>query len=80
MAGSEKFDVILLECGFTKIMVIKELRELRPDLPIEDIYRFVAGMPSIVMQNVSEAVAEEAKARLEEQYARVEIRPAGESL
>jgi ribosomal protein L7/L12 len=76
MSGSDLFDVILVECGYTKVQVIGELWRLRPDLPLEDIYRFVAGMPCTVMPSVTEAVAQAAKARLEAKYATVEIRTA----
>lgn len=67
-----EFDVILKDFGAQKIQVIRAVRELT-DLGLRESKELVEGAPSPVRQGVSKEEAEQAKARLEEAGAAVEI-------
>jgi large subunit ribosomal protein L7/L12 len=67
-----EFEVILKDFGAQKIQVIKAVRELTA-LGLRESKDLVEGVPSPVRQGVSKEEAEEAKARLEEAGAVVEI-------
>jgi len=67
-----EFDVILKDFGAQKIQVIRAVRELT-DLGLRESKELVEGVPSPVRQGVSKEEAEQAKARLEEAGAAVEI-------
>jgi large subunit ribosomal protein L7/L12 len=68
-----EFDVILKDFGAQKIQVIKAVRELT-DLGLRESKELVEGVPSPVKHGVSRDEAEQAKAKLEESGAVVEIR------
>lgn len=67
-----EFDVILKDFGAQKIQVIKAVRELT-DLGLRESKDLVEGVPSPVKQGVNKEEAEQAKAKLEEAGAVVEI-------
>jgi large subunit ribosomal protein L7/L12 len=67
-----EFDVVLKDFGAQKIQVIKAVRELTA-LGLRESKDLVEGVPSPVRQGISKEEAEEAKARLEEAGAVVEI-------
>jgi len=68
-----EFDVILKDFGAQKIQVIKAVRELT-DLGLRESKELVEGVPSPVKHGVSRDEAEQAKAKLEEAGAVVEIK------
>jgi large subunit ribosomal protein L7/L12 len=67
-----EFDVVLKDFGAQKIQVIRAVRELT-DLGLRESKELVEGAPNPVRQGVSKEEAEQAKARLEEAGAAVEI-------
>lgn len=67
-----EFDVVLKEIGPKKINVIKEVRALT-GLGLKEAKEVVDGAPNSVMEAVSKDAAEEAKAKLEEAGAVVEL-------
>jgi len=74
-AGEEKsdFDVILTSGGEKKIAVIKEVRALT-NLGLKEAKDLVDGAPKPVLEKVSKADAEKAKAALEGAGATVELK------
>jgi large subunit ribosomal protein L7/L12 len=68
-----EFDVVLKDFGAQKIQVIKAVRELT-DLGLRESKELVEGVPSAVRQAVSKEEAEQAKKKLEDAGAVVEIR------
>lgn len=72
-AEQTEFDVILTAAGDKKVQVIKAVRELT-GLSLTDAKAVVDGAPKAVKQKVAKADAEEAKAKLEEAGATVEIK------
>ena len=68
-----EFDVMLKDFGAQKIQVIKAVRELT-DLGLRESKELVEAVPSAVRQSVNKEEAEQAKARLEDAGAVVEIR------
>jgi len=68
-----EFDVILKEIGPKKINVIKAVRQLTT-LGLKEAKELVDSAPSTVMEAVSKEAAEDAKAKLEEGGAVVEIK------
>jgi large subunit ribosomal protein L7/L12 len=68
-----EFDVILKDFGAQKIQVIKAVRELT-DLGLRESKELVEGVPSPVKHGVSKEEADQAKVKLEEAGAVVEIR------
>ncbi|NLP48978.1 MAG: 50S ribosomal protein L7/L12 [Clostridiales bacterium] len=68
-----EFDVILSEVGSQKIKVIKAVRELT-GLGLAEAKAVVDGAPKAVKEQVSKEDAEEAKAKLEEVGATVELK------
>lgn len=68
-----EFDVILKDFGAQKIQVIKAVRQLT-DLGLRESKDLVEGVPSPVRQAVSKEEAEQAKAKLEEAGAVVEVK------
>ncbi|HWD95099.1 MAG TPA: 50S ribosomal protein L7/L12 [Acidimicrobiales bacterium] len=67
------FDVILTSGGDKKIQVIKEVRALT-SLGLKEAKDLVDGAPKPVLENVSKADAEKAKASLETAGATVELK------
>ena len=75
-AGAEEksdFDVILTSGGDKKIQVIKEVRALT-SLGLKEAKDLVDGAPKPVLEKVSKADAEKAKAALEAAGATVELK------
>ncbi len=68
-----EFDVVLKEVGPKKINVIKEVRALT-NLGLKEAKDVVDGAPSTLMEAVTKEAAQEAKAKLEEAGAVVEIK------
>jgi len=67
------FDVILTSGGDKKIQVIKEVRALT-SLGLKEAKDLVDGAPKPVLENVSKADADKAKAALESAGATVELK------
>lgn len=73
--GSEEkteFNVVLKEIGGNKIAVIKAVRELTP-LGLKEAKDLVEAAPKAVKEGVTKDEADEAKSKLEEAGAAVEI-------
>lgn len=68
-----EFDVVLTGFGDKKIGVIKEVRSIT-GLGLKEAKEVVEGVPSKVKEGVSKEDAEEAKKKLEEAGASVEIK------
>ncbi len=68
-----EFDVILVSGGEKKIQVIKEVRSLT-NLGLKEAKDLVDGAPKPVLEKVSKADAEKAKAALEAAGATVELK------
>ncbi len=75
-AAEEKteFDVVLAAAGDQKIGVIKAVRELKPDLGLQDAKALVDSAPKEVLTGVNKETAEEAKKKLEAAGAKVELK------
>jgi large subunit ribosomal protein L7/L12 len=69
-----EFTVVLTGGGDKKINVIKEVRGIRSDLGLKEAKDLVEGAPQNLLENVSKQVAEEAKKKLEEAGATVQIK------
>ncbi|MCA9939370.1 MAG: 50S ribosomal protein L7/L12 [Anaerolineales bacterium] len=68
-----EFDVVLTDFGAKKIQVIKEVRALT-GLGLKEAKDLVDGIPSKVMEAVSKEAAADAKTKLEEAGATVEVK------
>ena len=68
-----EFDVELTEVGPNKIKVIKVIRELT-GLGLKESKDLVEGAPKIVKEQLNKEEAEAAKAKLEEQGAKVTLK------
>ena len=68
-----EFNVILAEAGEKKVNVIKAVRELT-GLGLKEAKDVVDGAPSTVKEGISKAEAEDAKKKLEEAGAAVELK------
>ena len=75
-AAEEKteFYVILAEIGGNKISVIKAVRQLVPGLGLKEAKDLVEAAPKPILEGASKETAEEAKAKLEEAGAKVELK------
>ena len=74
-AGEEaktEFDVVLKSVGQAKINVIKAVRSIT-DLGLKEAKEFVDSAPKTLKEGVSEAEANEIKAKLEEAGAEVDL-------
>jgi large subunit ribosomal protein L7/L12 len=69
----DEFDVVLTSAGEKKIQVIKEVRGLT-SLGLKEAKELVEGAPTAVLEAVNKEQAEEAKAKLEEAGASVELK------
>ncbi|MDI6843544.1 MAG: 50S ribosomal protein L7/L12 [Anaerosomatales bacterium] len=69
----DTFDVVLASAGDKKIQVIKVVRELT-SLGLKEAKDLVDGAPKPVLEGVNKEKAEEAKAKLEEAGAVVELK------
>ena len=74
-AAEEKteFDVVHKEAGAQKIPVIKVVRELVPGLGLKEAKELVESAPQAIKKGVSKAEADEARKKLEEVGASVEV-------
>ncbi len=74
-AAEEKdsFDVVLANAGDKKIQVIKAVREIDSSLGLKEAKELVDAAPKPVLSGVNKERADEAKAKLEEAGATVEI-------
>lgn len=74
--GEEKssFTVVLTEAGSNKIAVIKALREIKPDLGLKEAKDMTEQVPAEVLVDAKKEEAEEAKKKLEEAGAKVELK------
>jgi len=68
------FDVVLTDMGSSKIPVIKAVRELVSGLGLADAKKLVESAPIPVLEGVSKDAAEEAKKKLEEAGAKIELK------
>ena len=75
-AAEEKdsFDVVIAAAGDKKIQVIKVVRELDSALGLKEAKDLVDAAPKAVLSGVNKEKAEEAKAKLEEAGATVEVK------
>ena len=69
----DEFDVILESAGDKKIQVIKEVRSLT-SLGLKEAKDLVDGAPKPVLEKVNKEKAEEAKAKLEGEGAKVTLK------
>jgi large subunit ribosomal protein L7/L12 len=75
-AGAEEkdnFDVVLAEAGGQKIQVIKVVRELT-SLGLKEAKDLVDSAPKAILEGAAKAAAEDAKAKLEEAGATIELK------
>ena len=72
-ADQSEFDVILTNAGDKKVNVIKVVRELT-GLGLKEAKDMVEAAPKAIKEKVSKAAADEAKAKLEEAGATVEVK------
>lgn len=68
------FDVILANSGANKIAVIKAVREINQNLGLKEAKDLVDSAPKPVSEGVSKEAAEEAKKKLTEAGATVELK------
>ena len=68
-----EFNVVLVEAGEKKVNVIKAVRELT-GLGLKEAKEKVDGAPQVVAEGVSKEAAEDAKKKLEEAGAKVEVK------
>lgn len=68
-----EFDVILADAGASKIKVIKAVREIT-SLGLKEAKELVEGAPKAIREGVSKEDAEDAKKKLEETGAKVEVK------
>ena len=68
-----EFTVVLTEAGANKVSVIKAVRELT-GLGLKEAKEKVDGAPQVIAEGVSKEAAEDAKKKLEEAGAKVELK------
>lgn len=69
-----EFDVVLTDAGANKIAVIKVVRELNQALGLVEAKNLVESAPKTILEGVKKEAAEEAKKKLEEAGAKVELK------
>lgn len=69
-----EFDVILADAGAQKIAVIKVVRELNQALGLVEAKNLVESVPKPVLEGIKKEEAAEAKKKLEEAGAKVELK------
>lgn len=69
----DTFDVVLTSAGEKKIQVIKEVRGLT-NLGLKEAKELVESAPGAILEGVDKAAAEDAKGKLEEAGATVELK------
>lgn len=70
----DAFTVVLTEAGANKINVIKVVRELVPSLGLKEAKDLVEAAPKAVLEDAKKDAATEAKKKLEEAGAKVELK------
>jgi len=70
----DSFDVVIAAAGDKKIQVIKVVRELDSALGLKEAKDLVDSAPKAVLSGVTKEKAEEAKAKLEEAGATIELK------
>ena len=75
-AAEEKteFDVVLADIGGNKIAVIKAVREVVSGLGLADAKKLVESAPAPIIEGAAKDAAEEAKKKLEEAGAKIELK------
>jgi large subunit ribosomal protein L7/L12 len=68
------FDVVLSAAGANKIAVIKAVREIKQDLGLKEAKDLVEKLPQKLLEGAKKDDAEEAKKKLEEAGAQVELK------
>ena len=68
------FNVILAQTGPNKIQVIKALRKIKPTLGLQETKKITESTPEEILHEVNKKEAEEAKKKLEESGATVELK------
>lgn len=68
------FNVILAQTGPNKIQVIKALREIKPNLGLQEAKKTTEETPQEILSQVNKKEAEEAKKKLETVGAKVELK------
>ena len=68
------FTVVLKGDGGKKIQVLKAVRELIPDLNLLDAKKLVESLPKELMKDIKKEAADEAKKKLTDAGAEVEIK------
>ena len=69
-----EFDVVLTEAGSNKISVIKAVREINSTLGLVEAKTLVESAPKPVLEGAKKEDAQEAKKKLEEAGAKVELK------
>ena len=69
-----EFDVVLTEAGANKIGVIKAVREINSTLGLVEAKNLVESAPKAVLEGAKKEDAQEAKKKLEEAGAKVELK------
>lgn len=72
-AEQTEFDVVLAEIGANKVSVIKAVREIT-GLGLKEAKDMVDGAPKAIKEGVDKEAAEEAKKKLEDAGAKVELK------
>lgn len=70
----DSFDVVITAAGDKKIQVIKVVREIDSSLGLKEAKDLVDAAPKAVLTGVNKEKAEEAKAKLEEAGASIELK------
>lgn len=69
-----EFDVVLLDSGVNKIGVIKAVREINPTLGLVEAKNIVESAPKTILEGAKKEDAQNAKKKLEEAGAKVELK------
>ncbi len=70
----DSFDVILVGDGGNKVQAIKAVRLIKSELGLKDAKELVEAAPTALLEGVGKDEAEEAKKKLEEAGAKVELK------
>ena len=70
----DSYDVVLLGDGGKKIDCIKAVRAMKSDLGLKEAKELVESAPKALLEGVTKDEAEEAKKKLEEAGAKVELK------
>jgi len=69
-----EYDVVLTSAGDKKINVIKALRTVKPDLGLKEAKDLTENVPADVLTGAKKEQAEDAKKKLEEAGAQIELK------